>query len=208
MAKKLYPEENIQAIASAIRAKNGSSETYTIGEMAQAIEDMIQVYKAGTIETTFNGIKNIVEINVPDGVTSIARNALNGFTQLKSIHLPDSITSIGAGAFMSCTYLPSIDIPDGVTSIGDSAFHSCSSLQSIDIPDGVTSLGLNVFYGCTSLASITCRSTTPPTIQASTFQGVPVTANIYVPAESVETYKAAQYWSTRADYIQAIPSEG
>lgn len=37
MAMKLYSDTDVQAIADAIRAKNGSSDTYTIGEMAQAI---------------------------------------------------------------------------------------------------------------------------------------------------------------------------
>lgn len=40
MANKLYSEESISAIARAIRAKNGSSDTYTVAEMAQAIEDI------------------------------------------------------------------------------------------------------------------------------------------------------------------------
>lgn len=37
MAKKLYEEANIQAIAAAIRAKNGLTTTYTVSEMAAAI---------------------------------------------------------------------------------------------------------------------------------------------------------------------------
>lgn len=38
MSKKLYEESAVQAIAAAIRAKNGGSETYKIGEMATAIQ--------------------------------------------------------------------------------------------------------------------------------------------------------------------------
>ena len=38
MAKKLYPEEDIQNIANAIRTLNGSSDSYTVSEMASAIE--------------------------------------------------------------------------------------------------------------------------------------------------------------------------
>lgn len=38
MAKKLYEESSVQAIADAIRAKNGSAEKYKIGEMGAAIE--------------------------------------------------------------------------------------------------------------------------------------------------------------------------
>ena len=37
MAKKLYEESSVQAIANAIREKNGEATTYKIGEMAAAI---------------------------------------------------------------------------------------------------------------------------------------------------------------------------
>lgn len=40
MAKKLYEEASVQAIANAIRAKNGQSTTYKIADMAQAITDI------------------------------------------------------------------------------------------------------------------------------------------------------------------------
>ena len=37
MSKKLYEEASVQAIANAIREKNGEASTYKIGEMAAAI---------------------------------------------------------------------------------------------------------------------------------------------------------------------------
>ena len=40
MAKKLYEESSVQAIANAIRGKNGQSTTYKIADMAQAITDI------------------------------------------------------------------------------------------------------------------------------------------------------------------------
>lgn len=40
MAKKLYDEASVQAIANAIREKNGEETTYKIGEMAAAIADI------------------------------------------------------------------------------------------------------------------------------------------------------------------------
>lgn len=49
MANKLYEESSIQAIANAIRAKNGSSDTYTVAEMSTAIQNIeIQHYYVGT----------------------------------------------------------------------------------------------------------------------------------------------------------------
>lgn len=40
MALKLYEESSVQAIADSIRGKNGSSNLYTIGQMAQAITNL------------------------------------------------------------------------------------------------------------------------------------------------------------------------
>ena len=40
MAKKLYEESNIQAIADAIREKNGKTDTYKPSEMAAAITNI------------------------------------------------------------------------------------------------------------------------------------------------------------------------
>ena len=40
MANKLYNDTSVKAIADAIRAKNGTTNTYTISEMAGAINDI------------------------------------------------------------------------------------------------------------------------------------------------------------------------
>ena len=40
MANKLYNDTSVKAIADAIRAKNGTTNTYTIGEMAGALNDI------------------------------------------------------------------------------------------------------------------------------------------------------------------------
>ena len=59
--------------------------------------------------------------------------------------IPDGVTSIEKQAFHNCSNLTNITIPDSVTSIGDAAFFGCSSLTSITIPDSVTSIGYGVF---------------------------------------------------------------
>lgn len=48
MSLKLYEEQSVQEIADAIRAKNGSSNTYKIGEMATAVSE-IQAGSGSTV---------------------------------------------------------------------------------------------------------------------------------------------------------------
>lgn len=65
----------------------------------------------------------------------------------------------------------------------------------------IGSSGLNCVY----LISATCLSTTPPTIgDALSFGSSRLSYRIYVPAESVATYKAATTWSSLETRIFAI----
>ena len=67
----------------------------------------------------------------------------------------------------------------------------------------ITSIGSKAFEN--SLTSATCLSTTPPTIgDTSVFGGGSYNYPIYVPAESVATYKAATHWSSLESRIFAI----
>ena len=111
-----------------------------------------------------------------------------------SVTLPDSVTEVQYG-FQSCANLLVVDLGNSITSIGNNAFNGCSSLASVTIPNSVTSIGVSAFGGCSSLTSVTCQAITPPTIGQNTWYGVGKTIPVYVPSESVDDYKAAQYWS-------------
>ena len=56
-----------------------------------------------------------------------------------TVTIPDGVTSIGKDACFDCGLLQSITIPNSVTSIRDGAFMYCESLKSITIPENVTS---------------------------------------------------------------------
>ena len=152
--------------------------------------------------------RSITEVTAEmlDGVTEIGNYAFYYCSALTSVIIPSSVTLIGNSAFSHCTSLASATIQNGVTSIGETVFHTCSALTSITIPSSVTSIGQSTFYGCSSLASVTVEATTPPTLETNVFNGTSENLVIYVPAGSVDAYKAATNWSTYASRIQAIPS--
>ena len=114
--------------------------------------------------------KEVKDLEIPEGVTSIENYAFNECPSLTSATIPSSVTSIGSEAFSSCTGLTSITLQEGVASIGSNAFRNCSGLTSITIPLSVTSIGSNAFSGCTGLTSITIPSSVA-SIGSNAFRG-------------------------------------
>lgn len=155
--------------------------------------------------SAFRGCSGLTSVTIPNSVTSIGGNAFYGCTGLTSITIPNSVTSIGEYAFDGCSGLTSVTIPNSVTSIGVDAFRDCSGLTSITIGNSVTSIGARAFYYCPGLSSVTCEATTPPTLGNNAFVSNALGRKIYVPAASVDAYKAAEGWSTYAADIEAIP---
>ena len=148
-------------------------------------------------EYAFSDCSSLTSVTIPNSVTSIGECAFYGCTSLTSITIPNSVTSIGMYAFSDCSSLTSVDIPNSVTSIGGGAFRGCSSLLSVTIGNGVTSIGWGAFEDCTSLTTIICKAIEVPTLGDFVFYDIPQTeATLYVPAESLEDYKAAYQWKS------------
>ena len=152
----------------------------------------------------FSGDTSLTSVKIKNGVTTIGILSFRDCTNLISVEIPDSVRTINRYAFASCGSLTSIDIPSGVTELNEGVFQYCTGLTSVEIPNRVTRISTWAFRGCSNLTSITVNSVTPPTVSSDSF----VSTNncpIFVPCESVDTYKAAANWSTYASRIQAIP---
>ena len=106
-----------------------------------------------------------------------------------------SVTSIGEYAFYCCSSLTSVTIPNSVTSIGNDAFSNCRSLTSVTIGNSITSIGNWAFYDCSSLKTVICEAIEVPELGGDVFYDMPLTeATLYVPAQSLDDYKAAEQW--------------
>ena len=132
---------------------------------------------------------------INDTLKALAPSGLTQYT------IPDGVKVIGGGAFLNYTGLTSVTIPNSVTTIGSRAFYQCKKLTEITIPKNVTSIGYSAFQNCESLKSVTAYNPTPVNIVATDeyphFAFLLVDCSqctLYVPAGSIELYKAAEGW--------------
>ena len=129
--------------------------------------------------------------------------SIGSMTKLSTLELGSSVRRVGG---FQASLLTNVVIPEGVTDIINSCFRNCSLLESVSLPSTTSLINGNIFEGNANLISLTILATTPPTgLSQYTFQNTP-NAIIYVPSESVDTYKAASGWSQYASRIQAIPT--
>ena len=96
----------------------------------------------------------IIDLTIPESVTSICFAAFWNCSSLKSVTFPSGLQSIKKCAFNSCTGLTSITIPEGVTSIGEYTFYNCSGLTSVTVPSSVTSISESAFEGCSNITDL------------------------------------------------------
>lgn len=154
--------------------------------------------------SAFGYCQLLTQAILPNGITTLANDVFESCILLDNIIIPNTVTTIGNGTFSGCTSLQNITLSTALTTINSSAFSGCSALAAIDMPSTMTTIASNAYYNCTSLMSITCRATTPPTLDSTSLNNVPATCIIYVPSASVSRYKSATNWSARSTYIQAI----
>jgi hypothetical protein len=177
-------------------------------------------------EKAFYNCDSLTSITIPNSVTEIGDYAFVGCTgklivncnipsassssygafdssQFTSVTIGDAVTTIGDYAFYNCNSITSVTMGNSVTSIGKYAFYGCSGITSVTIGDSVTKIGTYAFANCSNLTSVYCKAITPPAGASAMFYGIASGRKIYVPAESVDTYKLAAIWSDYADKIVA-----
>ena len=171
-------DDTLTNIANAIRGKNGSSDKYKPGQMADAI-DNIPAGGLGIPREVSNVVYKVPEVtsfSLPSNATDVGPNALvfafDGCTSLTSVDLSPLTAASGEQAlylaFRNCTGLTSVNLSSLTTVSGKHAFYStfqkCTNLTSVDLSSLTTVNGeesfSGAFNGCTSLTSVDFSSLT------------------------------------------------
>ena len=165
-------------------------------------------------------------LTLPSGLTSIGNEAFRNCSGLTgALIIPASVTEIKEQAFYYCSgFNGSLSLPSNLTTIGDLAFFRCSGFDGeLLLNSELTNVGRFAFYYCgftgdltlplrlasisenafsgNNLSSIHIQAIDPPIGGRNMFD---YECPIYVPAQSLEVYKAADYWSDYSTWIQAI----
>ena len=178
---------------------------------------------------TFFSAATITSVTIPSTVRRIDGSGTFQQSGLRNVTVPSSVTSwygsdtfsyctsltdatlnnsgnIGDYAFDGCRNLTGVTFGNNITAIGIGAFGDCTSLTGATFGNNITAIGIWAFGNCTSLTSMTFESPTPPTINRTSFEGVPSTCKFYVPCSAVNTYRTASVWSSYASQIVAYES--
>lgn len=205
-----------------------------IGEMSFSSNPSItKVFLPSSIEYTGNSLfidcVNLTSAILEDGIKYLGaepflRTALSGH-----FDIPGSIEVLHSNICTN-TNISSIKVHEGTKKLLYATFTSVSSvIKTIDLPSTIISIGESdptsyghatsqgwVFNYMPSLESIIIRAITPPTLYGKTATGVvdltcnwagSENAKFYVPAESVNAYKAASGWKSLGDRIQPITNQ-
>ncbi len=144
---------------------------------------------------------SLQSISLPDSLVYIGNHGLPGNTIVQS-NLPQTLTHIGETAFADCWFIDGgVSIPEGIDTIAYKTFNN-SHITTVSIPTTVVSIGERAFDGCDELQSITCYNNIPPTLDATSFQGVSRDIPVYIPSGSLENYTFAYYWEDFTNFIE------
>lgn len=182
------------------------------GNQSQSYSAITEVEMGNCITAIGNSVftecSSLSSVTFNNNVTSIGDSVFYACHNITELSIPDSVTSLGEWSMGWCHGLTGVTIGDGITSLPSRLFQGDSGLTDVTIGSGITTMGspseYYQFYGCSNLESITIYATTPPSLYGNTFTNTNNRFQIYVPAESVDAYKAS-WGSAYASRIQAIP---
>ena len=97
-----------------------------------------------------NITRYIKTVSIPEGYDRIADGAFsneNKQSVLENVNLPQGLTLIGKNAFQNCNYIKSIELNEGLENIGESAFFG-TTLGTVKFPSSLKIINDCAFANC------------------------------------------------------------
>lgn len=94
---------------------------------------MTHLFRPFPNEFIDEGMISIRGIKLPEGITTINRNAFARAYSLKEVNIPEGVTEIGMVAFRYCTSIKVLTLPSTLTTIGWLCFTDMYSLKEVHI---------------------------------------------------------------------------
>jgi len=113
--------------------------------------------------------------------------------------IPSTVKTIDSYAFFMCLYLSEVKFPLSLIEIGNSSFANCSSLTQLTLPNSLRRIGKSAFITCNMLSEIICYATNPPVSTPEVFSTYSYTIPLYVPSNSIASYKNSDDWERFSD---------
>lgn len=122
----------------------------------QYMENVVEVIIPNNITSlpdyVFDGCSNLEKVTLPNSISTIGAHFAK-HTNIGELILPESLTSIGA-YFLYGSNLEEVILPYGISEIPNDSFGFMSELANIKIPNSVTTIGNAVLFNCDNLPYI------------------------------------------------------
>lgn len=133
----------------------GLTWTFSAGTLTISGTGAMEDYLESTMAPWYPLRREILRVELPEGLTSVGDLAFYGCENLTAATIPNSVARIGSYAFAQCTGMSMLSLGSGVAQIGECAFSDCVSLASLRLPNGLRSIGNKAFYRCESIPTVT-----------------------------------------------------
>lgn len=131
-----------------------TADMHTLFYFFQNGEDFLDIpYGVEKIgDYAFSG-SDIQNVEIPETVVEIGRDAFSNCLNLEEIHIPESVKTIGQCAFYECENLHRVNLPKNIEIIEGYTFGNCRNLEYLRLPDNVKEILSNAFQN-TGIKSI------------------------------------------------------
>lgn len=166
---------------------------YNNSSLCEAILPNIEIINS----SAFSHCSRLTKVVLSEKLLKIGNSAFSN-TKIPSIEIPSGVKVIEEYTFNNCASLQEVTLNEGLQEIATNAFCGCKALQSIYLPSTLNNIGSSAFYE-SGIKEISCAAVLPPLAKYSFMDNQQaLSATLYVPKISINTYRTSNYWKNLA----------